>query len=217
MNGHPSDEDPVFNARYLNDNRSKNSYRPRTRGISPTSATRCIPPSLMAYWGTATRPCHPLRERVYHHLQNQLAQPRFQKQHLRLHTQRSSRRARARHKYTFYNGPGTGDPYGTYNVSVAPTLQHHITSFAMTGTPNDGSMYPTFPLYGAGTLLNLTDFGFPTVADPTANERCLYWQQEPYKSSLTPLKNASANGWSTLWGGELSKMIGAMLAGLVVL
>ncbi|KAL8949240.1 MAG: hypothetical protein Q9222_004639, partial [Ikaeria aurantiellina] len=81
--------------------------------------------------------------------------------------------------YTFYNGPGAVDPYMTYNVTVAQTLQQYITSFAIEGTPSGRGDAPPFPAYGMGTLLNLTDIGLMEVQDPTANERCSYLQRIP--------------------------------------
>ena len=64
--------------------------------------------------------------------------------------------------YTFYNGPGTPDVYKTYNATVAQALQQFIINFTMTGSPNGQGNSSAFPAYGNGTLLNLTDAGFPS-------------------------------------------------------
>ena len=119
-------------------------------------------------------------------------------------------------EYTFYNGPGTTDMYGTYNGTVAQGLQQYVMKFVATGNPSGGSAFPAFPVYGSGTILNLSDAGFPEIPDPTANERCIYWQKEPYKDDTTPGKK-STNGSSSSWGGDLWKTIATIVTGFIVL
>ena len=120
--------------------------------------------------------------------------------------------------YTFFGGPGTTDTFGfgTFNATVAQGLQQYITSFVATGDPNGGSGFPLFPTYGAGTLLNLTDVGFHPVPDTTANKRCIYWQQEPFKANDTSGPNAT-NGTSSYWGATFWKTVATILTSLIAL
>lgn len=224
MNGHQSDEGPVFTAPYVNDNGSFSSFM---QGLVPSAKAQDISyisntlyPALFdgtfPYRNQLDRAILFVSEYIITCKTNWLDRAFKNNTYGYVFSVPPGVHAQDT-KYTFYNGPGTSDAYGTYNASVAQALQQYITSFAMTGIPNEGSAFPAFPLYGSGTILNLTDCGFPSVPDPTANERCLYWQQEPYKVDTASAKNASTNGSSMLWGGELWKTIGAILAGLVVL
>lgn len=117
-------------------------------------------------------------------------------------------------EYTFYNGPGTNDAYMTYNATVAQALQQYIISFTKTGTPNGGGEFPTFPAYGNGTLLHLTASGLPEVRDPTANQRCQYFQRVPddNTSGNAPPHLTATNSSNPAWG---SSFLGSVLAGLV--
>lgn len=92
-------------------------------------------------------------------------------------------------KYTFYNGPGTNDTYGTYNVTVALAHQQQIVTFAETGVPEG------IPIYGNGTILDLNNTGLPfqTIPDPNANDRCLFFQQGDFLNSTTGTYNASVS------------------------
>lgn len=117
-------------------------------------------------------------------------------------------------EYTFYNGSGTTDAYMTYNATVAQALQQYIISFTKTGIPNGGAKFPTFPAYCDGTLLNLTASGLPEVRDPTANQRCLYFQRVPddnTSGNVAPHPTAT-NSSNQAWG---SSFLGSILAGLV--
>ncbi|KAL9070426.1 MAG: hypothetical protein Q9161_004850 [Pseudevernia consocians] len=106
--------------------------------------------------------------------------------------------------YTFYNGPGTTDAYMTYNATVAQALQQYIIEFTMTGNPNGQGNSSAFPAYGNGTLLNLNDAGFPRIPDTTANQRCLYFQLIPDKSTTDykPSHTAATNGSEQTWGSS---------------
>jgi len=77
--------------------------------------------------------------------------------------------------YTFYNG-------GTAGImqTVSFELQDYITGFAMRGFPNEVGV-PYFPQYGSNAsiqVLNVT--GVSQIMDPTANQRCNWWQQALY-------------------------------------
>ena len=74
--------------------------------------------------------------------------------------------------YTFFNGNGST----VANVTVALILQDYITSFAKTGVPLS-SLGPKFNMHGPDSLvLNLGQDSITTIRDPTANERCRWWQ-----------------------------------------
>ena len=92
-------------------------------------------------------------------------------------------------KYTFYNGPGTNDTYGTYNITVALAHQLQIVTFAETGVPEG------IPIYGNGTILDLNNTGLPfqRIADPNANDRCLFFQQADFLNSTGGPFNASVS------------------------
>ncbi|KIV78674.1 hypothetical protein PV11_06300 [Exophiala sideris] len=87
---------------------------------------------------------------------------------------------------SFYNGNGslTWEGY-VVNEKVALTLQDYISSFVITGSPNNGperSGNPWFPAYGTNAsvlTMNVTGLGALTV-DPQANSRCDWWQKTLY-------------------------------------
>ena len=78
--------------------------------------------------------------------------------------------------YTFFNGPNPS----VVNPAIATALQEYLTSFAINGVPS-GPGIPIFPLYGANaTEINLSATSISEMRDPTANERCLWWQKALY-------------------------------------
>ncbi len=78
--------------------------------------------------------------------------------------------------YTFYNGPGPE----VANDTVAVALQQYITSFATDGRPS-GPAFPMFPLLGTDNeLISLNISSISEMMDPTANERCAWWQKALY-------------------------------------
>ena len=78
--------------------------------------------------------------------------------------------------YTFYTGPNPA----VANATVAAALQDYITSFAMHGAPSGAGM-PAFPLYEPDSkILNLNISSIEVIKDPTANERCVWWQKALY-------------------------------------
>ena len=75
--------------------------------------------------------------------------------------------------YTFFNNPTPQ----VVSSSVAVALQNYITSFAMTGTPNEPGV-PQFNIYGPGNRVqNLNITGIDRIRDPAASERCIWWQE----------------------------------------
>jgi len=190
MNSHQSDEGPVFTDPYMNDNHSLSSS---VQGLVSYANAQDIP-----YISNTLYPALSDSPPGYHnHLDRAIL---FVSEYII--TCKTNAFNNNKHgyifsvppgvhahdtEYTFCNGPGT-------RHTTSPSFKRSNTT-SSAGTPDDGSMYLTFPLYGGGRLLHLTDSGFPAVADPTANEQCRYWQQQPYKSSITPARNASANGW----------------------
>lgn len=84
--------------------------------------------------------------------------------------------------YTYFNGDTTSSDDGLpVNTTVAKTLQDYLTSFAMTGTPNEPGV-PFFPMYMANstvTNIGLTNLG-GQVNDTVGNSRCSYWQKALY-------------------------------------
>jgi carboxylesterase type B len=84
--------------------------------------------------------------------------------------------------YTFFNGDtSTVDDGLPVNVTIAKALQDYITSFAMTGSPNEKGE-PFFPLYGANSStenIGLSNLGVQ-VPDTAANSRCDWWQKALY-------------------------------------
>lgn len=84
--------------------------------------------------------------------------------------------------YTFFNGDTTTSDDGLpVNATVARTLQDYLTSFAMTGTPNEVGV-PYFPMYQSNsTLDNVAISGLGALINETANAtRCDYWQKALY-------------------------------------
>ena len=225
MNGHQSNEGPVFTAPNVNDNASFSLF---VQGLVPSAKTQDINyitntlyPAVfdgtLPYSDQLNRAILFVSEYIITCKTNWLDRAFKNDTYGYVFSVPPGVHAQDT-QYTFYNGPGTGDMYGTYNTTVALALQQYITSFAMAGTPNGGPGFPTFPPYGSGTILNLTDSGFPNVPDPTANERCLYWQQEPYKANTASGTTRTAtNDSTTFWGEELWKTVGALLASLVIL
>lgn len=78
--------------------------------------------------------------------------------------------------YTYFNGPSEdvqSDP-------IAIALQEYITHFAATGNPNQPGV-PYFPIYSKNaTVQELGISGIEQVMDPTANQRCDWWQKALY-------------------------------------
>ncbi|KAK4549100.1 hypothetical protein LTR36_007556 [Oleoguttula mirabilis] len=78
--------------------------------------------------------------------------------------------------YTYYNGNSST----VLNASIAIALQEYITHFAETGTPNEAGV-PYFVMYGANsTVQDLNISSITEVMDPTANQRCNWWQKALY-------------------------------------
>lgn len=78
--------------------------------------------------------------------------------------------------YTYYNGPSED----VLNDQVAIALQEYITHWAATGNPNQPGV-PFFPIYSDNaTVQDLNATGISQVMDPTANERCAWWQKALY-------------------------------------
>jgi len=78
--------------------------------------------------------------------------------------------------YTFFNGPNPA----VVNPQIAVALQEYLTSFAIHGVPS-GPGIPLFPMYGANaTEINLGATTIAEMRDPTANERCKWWQKALY-------------------------------------
>ncbi|KAK4615323.1 Carboxylesterase patB [Fulvia fulva] len=78
--------------------------------------------------------------------------------------------------YTFYNGAsGSGT-----NETIAIALQEYITNFAQYGYPSVEGV-PYFPLYqNNATIQVLNSTGIRQIMDPTANQRCNWWQKALY-------------------------------------
>ncbi|KAK3074939.1 hypothetical protein LTR53_002179, partial [Teratosphaeriaceae sp. CCFEE 6253] len=78
--------------------------------------------------------------------------------------------------YTYFNGPSSS----VISTTVAIALQEYITHFAETGSPNEEGV-PYFVMYGqSATVQNLGLTSISGVMDPTANERCNWWQKALY-------------------------------------
>ena len=76
--------------------------------------------------------------------------------------------------YTFYNGGSVPLP------QIAQALQTYITDFAIKGDPN-GPGVPGFQTWGpSANEENLNVTGIMMQIDPTANERCRWWQKALY-------------------------------------
>lgn len=81
--------------------------------------------------------------------------------------------------YTFYDGQGDDLSIGLVSA-IAQVQQAYITNFVMTGDPN-GPGVPSFPMQGMNSSLNAWNVtGVMTITDPTANERCEFWQKALY-------------------------------------
>ena len=88
--------------------------------------------------------------------------------------------------YTYYNGNGSatagsgGISLGVSAPQIAIAMQEYITSFAMTGNPNEKGV-PFFPIFGQNaTIQVLSVTGIAAARDPTANYRCDWWQKGLY-------------------------------------
>ncbi|KAH7383656.1 Alpha/Beta hydrolase protein [Cadophora sp. MPI-SDFR-AT-0126] len=84
--------------------------------------------------------------------------------------------------YTFYSSPtDTTIFFQPVNATVATLLQSYLTNFALSGSPNGGSV-PYFPAYGTNSSLQIVGVGDASeqVVDPTANERCAWWAEGKY-------------------------------------
>lgn len=78
--------------------------------------------------------------------------------------------------YTFYDGTGDDLSRGLI-AAIAEVQQAYIVNFAMTGDPN-GPGLPNFPMQGNNASMNSWNItGVKTERDPTANERCAFWQK----------------------------------------
>ena len=78
--------------------------------------------------------------------------------------------------YTFMNGPSMS----VTSDSAAMALREYITSFAINGKPS-GPTLPMFPLYTNATNINdLNATSITSILDPTANQRCNFWQRALY-------------------------------------
>ncbi|RYP01343.1 hypothetical protein DL764_006237 [Monosporascus ibericus] len=88
--------------------------------------------------------------------------------------------------FTFFNGDGTPPnlPGTIVYSAVAVPMQRYFTCFAQKGDPNRSSDLPEWPRYGDDVAL-LT-FGVDAITlmspDPTANERCDYWQSGAWQN-----------------------------------
>lgn len=78
--------------------------------------------------------------------------------------------------YTFYNDQGRSS--SITNVTAATTLQTWITSFAKNGVPSSPPGIIAFPRYGMNaTVIDLNQTSVTLTTDPTANQRCRFWQK----------------------------------------
>ncbi|KAI9806534.1 MAG: hypothetical protein M1833_003721 [Piccolia ochrophora] len=85
--------------------------------------------------------------------------------------------------YTYFNNEANP---AVLSADIAVALQTYLTRFAATGDPNGASspagLLPAFPRYGPDSkVLNLNITGIDVVADPAANERCVWWQNAFYE------------------------------------
>ena len=77
--------------------------------------------------------------------------------------------------YTFFNGPS-----GSTDTALALTFQEALVRFAETGNPN-GNDGPKFPMYGNGDMLLVLKANQTyQMRDPTASERCRFWNKGLY-------------------------------------
>lgn len=78
--------------------------------------------------------------------------------------------------YTYYNGASAS----VLSTPIAIALQEYITQFAISGQPNEPGV-PYFSMYGNNaTVQDLNITGITQVMDPTANQRCNWWQKVLY-------------------------------------
>ncbi|RYP76921.1 hypothetical protein DL771_001474 [Monosporascus sp. 5C6A] len=88
--------------------------------------------------------------------------------------------------FTFFNGDGTPPnlPGTIVDSAVAVPMQRYFTRFAQKGDPNRGSDLPEWPRYGedAALLTFGADAITVTSPDPTANDRCDYWQSAAWRN-----------------------------------
>jgi len=81
--------------------------------------------------------------------------------------------------FTFYNGEA-GSSVVT-NATVATALQGFITSFAVNGTPKHLPNGQDYPVFGSDAeVVNLNQTVIDVIKDPTATDRCKWWQQALY-------------------------------------
>ena len=82
--------------------------------------------------------------------------------------------------YTYYTGAGQAS--GSVAVpSIAIAMQEYITHFAETGNPNEAGV-PYFNMYSQNaTVQVLNTTGITEAMDPTANQRCDWWQKALYQ------------------------------------
>lgn len=83
--------------------------------------------------------------------------------------------------YTYFNGDtSTPDDGLPVNAKIATALQDYLTSFAMTGNPNEKGV-PLFPMYGTGSEVVVIGENLGAVqTDSVANSRCDWWQKALY-------------------------------------
>lgn len=93
--------------------------------------------------------------------------------------------------YTFYNPiispnqtivDGIGGEMPFYKAA-AVSMQSYIASFIVYGDPNAAGL-TGFPVYGSGQVLIFNDSS-SVIVDPTANERCTWWQTGAYMNNTT--------------------------------
>ena len=66
---------------------------------------------------------------------------------------------------------------GVLNDTTAIALQEYLTSFVINGAPSAPG-FPQFPLYGNDSeVINLNLSSITEFKDPSANERCAWWQK----------------------------------------
>lgn len=79
-------------------------------------------------------------------------------------------------QYTYYNGQGDDLANGLI-AEVAEIQQAYLTNFIQYGNPNGPGLYP-FPMQNGNASLNAWNAtGVHIQKDPTANNRCLFWEE----------------------------------------
>jgi carboxylesterase type B len=81
--------------------------------------------------------------------------------------------------YTFYTGPFSPNyTSSAFNETVAATLQDFIVSFTREGKPNTTvAGVPNFTSWGpSAQLMELSTASIGMASDPTANNRCKWWE-----------------------------------------